>query len=105
MEKFWESALKVGGPVTIVAFILYVAISNIFKNEILVLFGNNQIFIIAVIIISGLLICLLATILTFKKRDNALPKTSGNKAVFKGSTVEGDVVLGDKTTNNSKDKL
>lgn len=103
MDKFWKNALKVGGPVTIVAFVLWWVIGKIFEEEIFGLFGGGQSFIIVLIIISGLLICLFAAILTFKNRSSDLPTNLGNKAVFKDSTIQGDVVLGDKNTKANKD--
>lgn len=103
MEGFWKNALTVSGPITIVAFVLWEAISIIFEKEVVELFGDGQLFIIVLAIISGLLICLFAAILTFRKKIYDVPKISGNKAVFKDSTVKGDVILGDKNTKASKE--
>lgn len=97
MEEFWKNALKVGGPVAIVAFVLWVVVINFFNEQILTLFSSDQIFIVLLLIVSGLLICLMSAILTFSKKSNS----TGAKAVFKDTTIKGDVVLGDK--NNNKD--
>lgn len=103
MDDFWKNALKVGGPVTIVAFVLWLVVGKLFEEEVMALFGEGKLFIIILLVISGLLICLFAAILTFKQKDSNMPEKSNNKAVFKDTNIHGDVVLGDKNTNINKD--
>lgn len=99
MNDFWKNALNVGGIVTVVAFVLWLTIGKIFEQEVLELFGNEQLFVIVLAIISGLMICLFAAILTFNKKSPSKLGESHNKAVFKDTSIQGDVVLGDKNTN------
>lgn len=103
MNNFWKNALKIAPVVAIVGLILWKTIERVFEKEILEIFGEGQLFIIVLVIISGLLVCLFAAILTFKQKKIALQAGQGNKATFKDSTIQGDVVLGDKNVNTNKD--
>lgn len=105
MDGFWKNALKVAPVVAIVSFLIWMIIEKVFKKEILEIFGEGKLFIVVLVIIFGLLICLFAAILTFKQTKTALQPQArqGNKATFKDSTIQGDVVLGDKNVNTNKD--
>ena len=105
MDGFWKNALKVAPVVAIVGLVLWKTIEKVFEKKILEIFGEGELFIIVLVIISGLLICLFAAILTFKQKKTALQPQANqvNKATFKDSTIQGDVVLGDKNVNTNKD--
>jgi predicted membrane protein len=103
MNVFWKNALNIAPVVAIVGFVLWKTIERVFEKEILEIFGEGQLFIIVLVIIFGLLICLFAAVLTFKQKKTAPQVSQGNKATFKYSTIQGDVVLGDKNVNTNKD--
>lgn len=97
MMEFWKAALKIGGPVSVVGFLVWVTVTRLFEKELLDRFSSEQQFTLVIIIVCGLLICLLAALFTFRKKNDSDSKPStGNKATFNRSTIEGDVVLGDK---------
>ncbi len=98
MDEFWKAALKVGGPVAIIAFLIYWFSGQLFEHKVLEWFGSDQRFIIVMVIVGGLLICLFSAIIVSQKKP-APELRAGNKAVFHKSTIKGDVVLGDKRIN------
>lgn len=98
MDAFWKAALKTGGPVAIVAFLIWWLSGQLFEHKVLEWFGNDQRFIAVMVVIAGLLICLFSAILISSKKPVA-DSQAGNKAVFNKSTIKGDVVLGNKTVN------
>lgn len=100
MSDFWKTAIKASPPVGIVGFLFYFFMNKIFSPNVIQLFGSNGLFILAIIICCGLLICLLSGIIAFfqhAKRESVNPKV--NHAIFKDSSIQGDVVLGDKIIN------
>ena len=103
MIDFWKAALKVSGPVAIIGFLIWVVITNFFKEEILTNFDSEQRFTIILIIVCGLLLCLLTAIFAYMKKGNRnINQAPGNKAVFNKSTIKGDVVLGNKHEKKKK---
>lgn len=99
MEDFWKAALKVGGPVAIVGFLIWTILNYLFKQNIIDIFETEQKFTLVIMIITGLMICMLAAIVKFKHPNGTPQGPNQNKATFKKTTISGDVVLGDKTIN------
>ncbi|HFN5082614.1 MULTISPECIES: hypothetical protein [Pseudomonas] len=102
MDEFWKAALKAGGPVAIVGFLIWWFIGQAFEQQLIAIFGNEQKFAFVLMITGGLLVCLYAAIAHFgKKPDTTVHKE--NKAVFHRTVIKGDVVLGDKTVNSKEE--
>ena len=99
MEDFWKAALKVGGPVAIVGFLIWNIFNYLFKHNIIDSFATEQKFTLVIVIITSLMICLLAAIIKFNQSSSKPQGFNQNKATFKKTTISGDVVLGDKTVN------
>lgn len=107
MEKFWEKAITVTGPVAVVGFVFAQFINMAFKESVLSLFGNTNAFYLSVAIVCFLGSALIISILLYRSNKSTPSqeiKMSGeNKsATISKSTIKGDVVFGDKTVNKGK---
>lgn len=102
MEGFWKEAVKVTGSVAVVGFIFTVAIKNIFQESVLSTFGTDQTFYISMLVLGGIIVTLiLALIINGKKPKNTNEKvsTESRTVSITESEINGDIVMGDKTTN------
>ena len=104
MVKFWVAALKISGPVTIVAFVLWFTVQQFFQVEIINLFDSEQRFLIVIIALGGVLICLLAAVLVHKEKQKPsepnTPDDYSKTANITGTKISGDFVMGDKNETN-----
>ena len=79
---FWTAALRVGGSVAIVGFILSTVLMKVLAEEILSLFGTNQRFMLVMVIVTGLLaILFVAIVLNRRKKTSATPIQSKTRTV------------------------
>lgn len=108
MEKFWEQALKVTGPVAVVGFLIWVLLQFVFREDVVALFGSEKLFLIALILVFFLAVALITSILVYKGKE---PKEGrqplheeGNKTIIRRSKIEGDVVSGDKYVSSKANK-
>tara|TARA_R100001369_G_C3325403_1_gene169663 strand:- start:6545 stop:6874 length:330 start_codon:yes stop_codon:yes gene_type:complete len=103
MEKFWEKALKVTGPVAVVGFLIWVLLKFVFREDVVALFGSEKLFVIVLILLSILAIALITSILVYKgkepEKEQQTPQGEGNMTIIDRSKIEGDVVSGDKYVN------
>lgn len=100
---FWTAALRVGGPVAIVGFILANVLMKVLAKEILSLFGTNQRFMLVMVIVTGLLaILFVAIVLKRRKKTNDTPIQSNTRTVNIDESIFGDVVMGDKRSSDKE---
>lgn len=105
MEGFWKEAVKVTGSVAVVGVILVVTIKSIFQDSVLNIFGSEKTFYISIFILGFLAVALiLSLVINAKKQQN---NSGGNNAESRTvsidkSRITGDIVLGDKTTNQDR---
>ncbi len=102
MDEFWKVALKTGGPVAIVCFLIWWFSGQAFEHQLIAIFGSEQKFAFVLVITCGLLVCLYAAIVHFGRKPDATVHKK-NKAVFHRAIIKGDVVLGDKTVNSKEE--
>lgn len=102
MDEFWKAALKVGGPVALVCFLIRWFIGQAFEQQLIAIFGSEQKFAFVLMITGGLLVCLYAAVVHFGKNPDATVHKE-NKAVFHKTIIKGDVVLGDKTVSSKEE--
>jgi uncharacterized membrane protein len=107
MEKFWEQALKVTGPVAVVGILIWALLKFVFREDVVALFGSEKLFVIVLILLLILAIALITSILVYKGKESKKGQQplqgEGNKTIINRSKIEGDVVSGDKYVN-AKDK-
>lgn len=107
MEKFWEKALKVTGPVAVVGALIWVLLKFVFRKDIVALFGSEKLFLIVLIMLSILAIALITSILVYKgkaqEKEQPQRQAVGSTTTINHSKIVGDVVSGDKYVN-TKDK-
>lgn len=108
MDKIWNTAIKVTGPVGVVGLLLGVLMNFLFREDVLALFGTDKAFILAVILISCLFIALITAILVYRdtKKAGVNPPENtpqGNKVIINRSKIDGDFVMGTKIVNSRKD--
>ena len=107
MEKFWQQALEVTGPVAVVSVLIWGLIKFVFREDVVALFGSEKLFVIVLILLSILAITLFTSILVYKRKgsenEQQLRQREGNKTIINRSKIECDIVSGDKYVN-SKDK-
>ncbi|EPA97875.1 hypothetical protein [Pseudomonas sp. G5(2012)] len=102
MDEFWKAALKAGGPVAIVCFLIWWFLGQAFEHQLVAVFGSEQKFAFVLVVTGGLLVCLYAAIVHFGKKPVTTVHKE-NKAVFHRTIIKGDVVLGDKTVNSKEE--
>jgi hypothetical protein len=106
MEKFWEKALSVTGPVAVVGFLLAMFINKLFEKRVLELFGSEKLFYLTMAILSILGSAFILSILVYRSKqrettqEDRIEKDNKTKsATITASTIEGDIVFGNKTVN------
>lgn len=108
MEKFWEQALKVTGPVAVVGILIWALLKFVFREDVVALFGSEKLFVIVLILLLILAIALITSILVYKgkepKKGRQRLQGEGNKTIINRSKIEGDVVSGDKYVNTKANK-
>lgn len=107
MEKFWKQAVITTGSVAVIGFIFIAAIEKLFQDRVLAIFGSDQVFYLVVFILSIIAITLiLAVILNGSKSEKSdKAAASGDRTVsIDRSKIKGDVVLGDKTINQGRER-
>lgn len=108
MDKTWNTAIKVTGPVGVVGLLLWTLMNFVFREDVIALFGSDKVFILVVILVSCLFIALITAILVYRdtKKAGANPPENipqGNKVIINRSKIDGDFVMGNKTVNSRKD--
>lgn len=101
MEKFWEKALKVTGPVAVVGFLLAIVINKIFEKKVLEYFGSKYSFYLIVIMLCFLGSAFILSLLVYSGRSSK-PNGESKSATIKNSTIDGDIVFGDKNVNQDR---
>lgn len=104
MEKFWEKALTVTGPVAVVGFILAMFINKVFDEKVVEYFGSENTFYLVMAILCVLAVALLFSIFVYRRPlpKNEPAQSDGNKAAtITDSKISGDIVFGDKTINQA----
>ena len=103
MEGFWKTAVKVTGPVAVVAFIATVLIENVYQEEVIKQFGSDYIFYVTMALIAVIAVALIAAIIMFRRpaTEPASPPEVKQKRTAKisKSKINGDFVMGDKKVN------
>lgn len=97
-SSMWKIAIKSTGPVAVIAILLWALINSFFASEVLAIFGSNRAFILALVLISGLLAILFAAVLMHRYEGSVKRKTPPPTQVLNvsNSSVKGDVILGNK---------
>jgi len=108
MEKIWSTAIKVTGPVGVVAALVWFLVRSIYREDVLALFGSEKVFILTLLLIGFLFIGLISAILVYRDTQkmsavSVTPSTKNYKAVIKDSQLNGDFVMGSKTVNSGKE--
>lgn len=102
MDKFWKDALKITGPVAVIGFLVSLLIEKLYAQEVLDFFGSDRAFYLSIALLSALTIALILSILVYRKPASANKSEQGSQirtASITKSTVNGDIVFGDKTIN------
>ena len=107
MDKFWEKAISVTGPVAVAGFLLAMFINKIFEEKVLEYFGNESSFYLSVGILCLLGSALILSILVYRDRHSkpnieSKPSSESKSATITNSRIDGDIVFGDKTINQSR---
>ncbi len=107
MDKFWEKAITVTGPVAVVGFLLAVFINKIFEEKVLEYFGSENSFYLIVGILCLLGAALIISILVYKDQHlkpnlESKPNMESKSATITNSKIDGDIVFGDKTINQDR---
>ncbi|WP_417667250.1 hypothetical protein [Pseudidiomarina sp.] len=108
MDKIWNTAIKVTGPVGVVGLLLWTFMNFVFREDVIALFGSDKLFVLAVILVSCLFIALITAILVYRDTKKAGVNSpehtpQGNKVIINRSKIDGDFVMGNKTVNSRKD--
>lgn len=108
MDKIWNTAIKVTGPVGVVGLLLWTLIHFLFREDVIALFGSGKLFVLAVILVSCLFTALITAILVYRdtKKAGVNPPENtaqSNKVIINRSKIDGDFVMGNKTVNSRKD--
>lgn len=108
MEKFWEQALKVTGPVAVVGILILALQKFVFREDVVAIFGSEKLFAIVLALLLILAIALITSILVYKGREPKKGRQTiqgeGNKTIISRSRIKGDVVSGDKYVNTTDNK-
>lgn len=107
MENFWVKAIGVTGSVGIVGYLFSLVIQNVFEDKVIAYFGSQNVFYLVVAIVGILGAALILAIWRHRSgsgEGEVAENTSHNEAVnaasIKDSTVNGDIVFGNKTVNH-----
>ena len=92
MDEFWKEALKISPKVAIPGILIWGLMHLMFQEAIVSFFDTEKIFVLTLVLLVGLLICLLAAVKQRVKSKAA----NKNKVVINKSTIQGDIVMGDK---------
>lgn len=108
MDKIWNTAIKVTGPVGVVGLLLWTLMNFVFREDVIALFGSDKLFVLAVILVSCFFIALITALLVYRDTKKAginPPENTpqSNKVIINRSKIDGDFVMGNKTVNSRKD--
>ena len=102
MGNFWKEAVKVTGPVAVVGFILVFVIKNIFRQDVIDIFGSEQMFYLTIFILCILAVAFILSLVLYGGRPKSAggQNEGGSRSIsIDKSEVNGDVVAGDKIIN------
>jgi len=100
MISFWKEALKVTGPVAVAGFLLALTIRSIFREDVVHFFGSEKLYYLAALLLILLFSSLVIAIRSKYNRPTC-KSSIRNRTDINRSTVNGDIVTGNKSTYNS----